>query len=112
MYLHKPTFTTKRLNVFVFLLQISDESPEPRRFYVGFLKQEYTAHIVTATVSEGSTDSRPYLDMIETHDTMQRKGYATELVNAIELDLGRRVDMDGYTHSGEKFCAAYQDARR
>lgn len=102
-----------RLNVFCYDIIVSEICSAPRKMYVGYLNDEdWPGHIVTATVTlplriaDGDAIDFPaYLDWIQTSAGYERNGYATELVAAIEKDLGEIV-ADGGTDVGELFCAS------
>ncbi len=105
--IYAASITTKRLNVFVFRIIISETCILPRRLYVAYHKElDQPEHVVTATVSEQVNDFPPYLDWIETNSRCRRKGFATELVKAIEADMGQEIAADGATDEGEAFCDA------
>lgn len=107
---------TKRLNVFAFPVVLSEICSAPRKVYVGYLNDEdWPGHVVTATVTlplkiaDGAAIDFPaYLDWIQTSAGYERMGYATELVGAIEKELGCEIAADGGTEAGQLFCASLE----
>jgi hypothetical protein len=77
--MNSPTIITDRLNVFVFDFVASETLSLPRRFYVGYHKEEdWPGHVVTATVALPINGFPAYLDWIETNTTLRRQGFVAE----------------------------------
>ena len=47
-----------------------------------------------------------WVDWIETREDARRRGFATELINAIEHETGEQLELQPVTELGELFCDA------
>lgn len=102
----RPSFTTKRLNVFKVTVQPTAQH-QARAVFIGFRTDiDFPAAIITATVWVDSPLCGPYVEWIETNDRERRQGFASELWRGIEKHLGEELQAEGATEAGNGFVAA------
>lgn len=99
----KPQFQTKHFDVYRFKTQPTTSLSIPRLMYVATFREiEWPGQVVTACVCPDVLGSLggAYVDWIETSENHRRNGYAMEVCEGIEKDLGMPLMIDGTTVGG------------
>lgn len=75
-------------------------------YHAWFHSQDVPFPVCVVTINECFMD---YVEWIHVEERYRRQGIATEVLRAIELELGRVVTMDAVTDLGRAFVESYED---
>lgn len=109
-----PSIKTKRFDIHSHEI-VRDESlgGQPRVVFQAWHHSEDVAYpvcTVTVWIVENGWSDFNYIEWISVEEGHRRKGIATEVLSAIEKEVGL-VEMDGVTESGEAFVESYERSR-
>jgi len=93
----EPLFQTARLDVFLFQPHVNWSIGEAKDVYIAFHREEEIPYPLATLTIDGN-----WIEWLDVHPHWRRKGYATELVKALE-SRGIALEMTGGTDEGEAF---------
>ena len=73
-------------------------------FHAGFHSEDVAKPVCIVTINECFSN---YVEWVHVDEQYRRKGIATEVLRAIENDIGG-IMMEGATDVGEAFCDTYE----